>query len=320
MNATTPLFISIVVPAYNAASLIRDCLDSLMALDYPKEYLEILLVDNASTDETASIIKTYPVHYLVEKERGSTSARNAALQVAKGEIVAFTDTDCVVDVRWAHEINRTFQNVEADAVMGFADGINENFWATLEQRNFEEFWYRKKVNGYELRRSGIDTRNSAIRRHVLEACGLFNPRFGYCADLDLSTRLSRGGYPIVFNERMRVKHRNRTELYRILSIKAQHGRTLFHIHAQHPDTGNAAPLPGTATSLFGASYASMSQIQLGLSRLALIASRYILVAGLIAVSSLGMRPTGIVVKLFKTLCRVVSERAMLDEKCGRGVV
>ena len=101
------------------------------------------MVDNGSTDDTRSIIQRYPVLVLAEGKRGRAAAWNKGARSARGEIIASTDADCLVDVNWAKEINRAFQDPGVDAVMGFTEGINKNFWACMEQGNFEEFWFHK---------------------------------------------------------------------------------------------------------------------------------------------------------------------------------
>ena len=71
-----PSFISIVVPAYDAEPFIGRCIESLLSLDYPADRLEIIVVDNASSDRTRAIISGYPVMALSEERPGAAAARN----------------------------------------------------------------------------------------------------------------------------------------------------------------------------------------------------------------------------------------------------
>ena len=310
--------ISIVVPAYNAEAHIRECLDSLLVLDYPKDRLEILIVDNGSTDQTLSIIKTYPVGWLIEEKRGAAAARNAALRLARGEIIAFTDADCVVDVNWAKEIALTFQDPQVDAAMGFSEGLNENFWACLEQRNFEEFWYSKGSNGYTLRRSGIDTRIASIRKKVLETCGYFDSNVLACEDLELSTRLNRGKYRIALNDRIKVRHRNRTDLRRILTIKEHHARAFLQIVEQQPGGWDCPDLPCTYRWFLGVDNRSIQGLKLEGAWLGVKAVRSLLSLALRGCSLIMTRPNTMAVKLFKTLCGATWELTILTEKRRTG--
>ena len=126
-----PSRISIIVPAFNAEAHIRSCIESLLALDYPDEYLEIAVIDNDSSDATRRIAESYPVMLFSEPRRGAAAARNLGIEGTQGEIVAFTDADCVVAPSWARAIDEGFGNREFGALMGVTEGIDRNYWAAL---------------------------------------------------------------------------------------------------------------------------------------------------------------------------------------------
>lgn len=82
---TLPL-ISVIVPVYNGEMITGDCIESILSQNYPKEKIEIFNVDNNSKDNTAKIIKRYPVRYILEdKIQSSYASRNAAIRIAKRE-------------------------------------------------------------------------------------------------------------------------------------------------------------------------------------------------------------------------------------------
>lgn len=90
MNATVPL--SVVIPAYNYARFLPDCLRSVAAQDVPG--LEVLVVDDGSTDDTAAVVAAHPgVRYLHQENRGLSAARNRGLAETHGELVLFLDAD-----------------------------------------------------------------------------------------------------------------------------------------------------------------------------------------------------------------------------------
>ena len=128
-------------------------------MEYPKDQVEIIIVDNNSTDRTRDIIHQYPVLAVVEPKPGSTAARNAGIRMARGDIMAFTDADCLVKRQWAQEIEATFRDGTVDAVMGFAAGINKNIHAVFAQKRWEESWFHKSPSGYAPKHKGVDTRN-----------------------------------------------------------------------------------------------------------------------------------------------------------------
>src|SRR5882724_8787927 len=84
--------VSVIVPVYNAQETIRDCIDSLLELNYPKENLELIFVNNASTDKTHEVLKQYSndIRIMYEAKRGPAAARNKGILNARGEVVAFT--------------------------------------------------------------------------------------------------------------------------------------------------------------------------------------------------------------------------------------
>jgi len=286
----------------------------LLALDYPRDRLEILVVDNNSTDGTSAIIEKYPVVRLSERKQGGDPARNRAATSARGDIIAFTDADCVVDVNWAREINRTFRDHQVEAVMGFTEGINENFWALLEQGNFEEFWFREGKDGYSLKRVGVDTRNCAIRKDVLEEYGYLNGDLRYCGDLDLSVKMRARECQVVLNESMKASHYNRTNLRRILSIKEDHARAYLQIVDQQPDGFDSPGLFNEFRTFLGLDNGSIKGRKLTGAMLGLRLLRSAMIVGLQCLFVARANPRGLALKLFKSVCGASWEIAILDEK------
>src|SRR5215203_310894 len=115
-NTTLPL-VTVAVCTRDRAEDLRLCLDSLRRLDYPNP--DIVVIDNAPTsDATVHLVKDhYPqVRYVREPRPGLDWARNRAIAEARGEIVAFTDDDVVVDPGWATALAAAFQDPQVMAV------------------------------------------------------------------------------------------------------------------------------------------------------------------------------------------------------------
>ena len=109
--------VSIVVCSYNGARTLRDCLGSLQHLHYP-DY-EVIFIDDGSKDNTQEIMKEFPrVRNIVQVNRGLSAARNAGIAAAKGEVVAFTDSDCMVDRDWLYFLVHTLLSADFAAVGG----------------------------------------------------------------------------------------------------------------------------------------------------------------------------------------------------------
>ncbi|HJT82758.1 MAG TPA: glycosyltransferase [Chthoniobacterales bacterium] len=93
--------VSIIVCSYNGAKTLAACLDSLGKIDYP-DY-EVILVDDGSTDNTAEIAAKYPeVRYIHQTNHGLSHARNTGAHAARGEVLAYTDSDCMADRDWLY--------------------------------------------------------------------------------------------------------------------------------------------------------------------------------------------------------------------------
>ncbi|HEX9131380.1 MAG TPA: glycosyltransferase, partial [Ktedonobacteraceae bacterium] len=120
--------VSIVIPSYNRAKELERCLRSLFALDYPAGCLEIIVVDDASTDETCSVlqrlVKEAATHDLVmrviyhEKRQGVGISRNTGAEAAQHDLIAYIDSDCVASPGWLRELVPVFQGTQIAAVGG----------------------------------------------------------------------------------------------------------------------------------------------------------------------------------------------------------
>src|SRR5713101_6051609 len=110
-------FVSIIVCSYNGGKTLATCLDSLGKLNYP-EY-EVILVDDGSTDDTAYIAARFPrVRYIHQSNHGLSHARNTGAAAAKGEVFAYTDSDCMADVDWLYYLIGTLVSDEYAGVGG----------------------------------------------------------------------------------------------------------------------------------------------------------------------------------------------------------
>src|SRR5207253_10093847 len=108
--------ISVVVCSYNGARTIRSCLEGLLELEYP-DY-EVIVVNDGSTDATASIAGEYGYQVITTENRGLSSARNTGLRAATGEIVAYIDDDARPDPHWLTYLAATFLSTDHAGVGG----------------------------------------------------------------------------------------------------------------------------------------------------------------------------------------------------------
>ncbi len=111
-------FVSIVIPVRNVEKTIGQCLESLKNLNYPKDKYEVILADSESDDQTSSIAKKYGVIFISTPKRSVCAGRNEGFKIAKGDIVAFSDADCVMDKDWIKNSLKYFEDQKVGAVGG----------------------------------------------------------------------------------------------------------------------------------------------------------------------------------------------------------
>ena len=98
-----PRFASVIIPTYNRSQSLQTTLESLLRLDYPTDRLEIIVVDNCSTDGTKAVVESFqakskvPVRYVYESRPGAHFARNTGAKLASGDVLYFTDDDMIAD-------------------------------------------------------------------------------------------------------------------------------------------------------------------------------------------------------------------------------
>lgn len=200
-------FVSIIVPAFNAETTLPACLASLVAQDYPKDRYEVLVVDNRSHDRTADIIRSFPMTYLSEiKRQSSYAARNAGIRRASGEILAFTDADCVADPQWLARAVLCFRDQTVGGVAGKignhppTNAIQEYLLDVLAQEDH----LTHRVHPYAA------TANVFYRKEVFDRVGLFDGRWISGGDADLAWRMqTQSPYRLIYWDSAVVTHRHR---------------------------------------------------------------------------------------------------------------
>jgi cellulose synthase/poly-beta-1,6-N-acetylglucosamine synthase-like glycosyltransferase len=207
-RADTQPFVSVIVPVRDGESTIADCLDAILATDYPAGRREILVVDNGSSDATAALIQKRRVRYLREPRRGVSQARNLGIAASRGEILAFVDADCLVEPHWLPELVRPFEDPEVGAVAGDLQHVAPTTPAERQAARLLGNWQRFAFNSnpaYPI------TANAAYRRDVLDRIGGFDPHMSRAQDVELGLRFrERSGRRLAYAERATAHHRNRT--------------------------------------------------------------------------------------------------------------
>jgi len=219
---------SVVVPTYSNSATLKATIESLLAQQTSISY-EIIIVDNNSTDDTALLVGRFAdrvnpeVRYLLETTQGSSAARNAGVAAARGEIVAFTDDDCIPQPDWLESLAAVYAAYSSAWSMGGR--------IVLDLPTDSPAWFHLTSPRYDTTRffAALDlgegvvkleipqalwTANLSVRRRVFSEIGMFNTALGVtkssrlaAEDLELCHRIHRSGGAIYYSGRATVRHR-----------------------------------------------------------------------------------------------------------------
>ncbi|MGB5687367.1 MAG: glycosyltransferase family 2 protein [Candidatus Electrothrix sp.] len=229
--------ITVAVCTKDRTILLADCLKALQEIDYPK--LDVLIVDNAPTDDSARVlVESFPeFRYVCEPVIGLDTARNRAIQEARGEIVAFTDDDAMPGREWVQAIAEAFaEDSSIMAVTGLvapAELQTEPQWIFEKSdgfgRGFAKRWISARYKRHVALSHGGSGKfgtgaNMAFRRCLFEEIGYFDPKLDVGTpatgggDLDMFFRVIKTGYTLVYEPRAIVFHRHRRK-YKQLALQ-----------------------------------------------------------------------------------------------------
>lgn len=199
---------SVVIPAKNAEKTIAACLEAVLHQDGMKflEDYEVILVDDGSTDDTAEIAKSFEgVRVISQENAGPASARNRGANEARGEILVFTDSDCVPHSSWLKTLLERFVDPE---VVGVKGAYSTNSVEPVPRFVQIEYEYKYERLKHQKWIDFIDTYSAAYRRNVFIENGGFDTVFPIPSveDQEFSFRLARKGYRLVFEPSALVSH------------------------------------------------------------------------------------------------------------------
>ncbi len=228
-NCPTNPAVTVVVPVRNGEETIESLLESLNNLNYESDKVEVIVVDGNSTDKTREIVKNYPVKLFIENKKGLNVARNIGIKKSKGEIVAFTDSDCIVPPNWITKIVENFKDPQVSCVGGSAKALNSDFVSQYADNSIVRLmpFFRKreeldKVRPFFRHPAGC---NMAYRRKVAEEIGYFDENIQYGFDeVEFADRVCKAGYKMVLDPNVMVWHKHRSTLGEFLKQNFQYGR------------------------------------------------------------------------------------------------
>ncbi len=227
--------ISVIVPAYNCEKTVGATLEALCRQAFPSGQYEIILVDDGSLDDTKQVVEKFPqVKYFWQNNRGPSSARNFGAQQAAGEIIVFTDSDCVPEPDWLDKMTTPFSDPEIMGVKGAYLTQQKERVARFCQKEFEERYRLLSRFKYI---DFVDSYSAAFRKSAFLGVGGFDTSFPLAnnEDVELSYKLALKGYKMVFVPDARVYHTHSASWVRYLRVKFTRAYWRMLVYKKYPN-------------------------------------------------------------------------------------
>lgn len=248
--------VSVVICAYNAERTMRPCLESLKRLDYPN--FEVVIVDDGSRDRTAEISMDFPEYRLIRQpNKGLGVARNVGMHAARGEIIAYTDSDCVVDPHWLTLMARSMTENKFDGCGGPNYAPHEDGW--VEACCAASPGAPCHVLVAEDRAEHLAGCNMVFTRAALTKVGGFDPQFTAAGDdVDVCWRMLDAGLKLGFSPAAFVWHFRRNTIKAYYGQQRGYGRAEAMLYPHYAERFNAVgqiawrgTIPGIARTVPG---------------------------------------------------------------------
>lgn len=247
--------VSVIIPVKDRAEDLRNCLKSLAALDYPRELLEIIVVDDGSSDTTPEVARELGARLVHSGSVGGgpAAARNRGADVARGEILAFIDSDCTASPQWLRELLPVFADPRVAAVGGWVDGMHhaaplDRYEAVMSSLNLGR---RAMTGGAGGDTFYLPSCNLLLHRSAFAAAGGFRAELQVGEDVDLTWRLRDAGRSIVYLPKGSVCHAHRSRLWPFMKRRFDYGTSEGMLQQLHPVRGKKMLLPPALSVILG---------------------------------------------------------------------
>jgi glycosyltransferase involved in cell wall biosynthesis len=203
-------FVSVIIPVWDHSETLAACLQALENQTYPKDSYEVIVIDNDSPHDLKFCKNYSQTRLAFEKKPGSYAARNKGISLAKGDILAFTDADCIPVKNW---IEKGAKELQSKPNQGFIGGNIQQFakdkptivelyelHPLLDQKYFVE------------ERAAAMTGNLFTFKHVMKNIGPFDEKMKSSGDIEWCSRVVKAGYLYDYSLDARVDHAARSTL------------------------------------------------------------------------------------------------------------
>jgi GT2 family glycosyltransferase len=236
---------SVVVPTYERPDALRGCLESLAALDYPRERYEVVVVDDGGRKPLGEVLapaqEQMCVELVAQPHGGPGAARNAGVAHAGGELIAFTDDDCRPRPDWLRRLADRFRAAPEEATGGrTVNALGRNPYSHAAQLVID-VGYRQNNEGPANRR-WFTTNNLAVPVTGFRAVGGFDPSFRTAEDRDFCSRWTAHGLRMEYEPRAVVAHAHDLTLGSFAQVHFAYGRGSLRHRRKQRRCGRPVPV------------------------------------------------------------------------------
>lgn len=252
--------VSVIIPTYNERDKVLECIKSLRDQSYPASLTEIIVVDDGSEDETVSQIKEKfaDVKIIEKKNTGAYDSRNKGLDAATGEIIAFTDSDCISEKNWILNIVKHLSIEDNHIIGGKIKHVNNFLAKAIAVSDFGGYQDSKKKL-----LDAIPTCNLAAKKQIFDKFR-FDSNLKSSGDRLFSWELHKAGYKLKYFPDVVITHNPSVKLSRYFERKYRYGKSFTRIRK------NCPTLPGAKFikyHIFGIIILSIARLFLDIYRL-----------------------------------------------------
>jgi cellulose synthase/poly-beta-1,6-N-acetylglucosamine synthase-like glycosyltransferase len=221
--------VSIIVPTLNSESTIDECLRSILELDYPKQLLEVIVIDGGSTDSTTELAKAHPVKF-VYSQLNPPAAYNLVLKDIKNPIIGLIDSDAKVEKQWLRKLVKHLDDPKAAGASGTVETWNRGKLVPRVIGYELSYRYRRLPGTVER----VATMNLLLKKQVTVEIGGFDEALPTQYDTDIGARLAQAGYRIAFDPEAICYHFHRPTLRKFFKQQYKYGQNTWKLYFKHP--------------------------------------------------------------------------------------
>ena len=222
--------ITVVIPVFNGMTTLPACLDSLEAQDYPLP-LEVIIVDDGSSDGSGDYAESRGIKVIRQENRGPGVARNTGAKEALGEYLVFTDDDCILDGDFISEIVRPLFGTDVIGSQGVLYTKQKSIVARFIQHEYIERYALQSSADYL---DWVATYGACYRKDVFLEMGGFNDTYS-SEDCELSIRLARKGYKMVFAANAKLRHKHFDNIFKFVRYKYKRAYWTIWLYRKYPN-------------------------------------------------------------------------------------